>query len=241
MLFLLLLAAASLHADYRTNYAAGAELASKRQFPEAVEAFSKAIQEKPDFAQAFQHRGSAYFRMGKLEESLRDFDEFLKLRPDQKPHHWQRGIVLYYLGKYDEGAKQFDIHRQVNAEDVENSVWHFLCLAKHKDADFARKELIPVSKDPRVPMKEVFDLFAGKIKPEDVLDACKKNDPSPAELKNRLFFAHLYLGLYFEAIGKPGESKLHIDKAAGEYFAPHYMGDVARIHQKIRSAIIEKK
>ena len=223
--------------DYKVDYGKGTELASKRKFAEAVEAFTKVIEEKPDFPQTWQHRGSAYFRMAKLKEALADFDQFLKLRPDQAPYHWQRGIVLYYLNKFEEGAKQFEIHKTVNAEDVENSVWHFLCLARHKDVDFARKQLIPVSKDPRVPMKEVFDMFAGKIKPEEVLAACQKEDPTANELKNRLFFGHLYVGLYYEAIGKTTESKTHIDKAAGEFYVPHYMGDVAKIHQKLRSAI----
>ena len=93
--------------------------------------------------------------------------------PKFAPDHWRRGIALYYAGKFDDGRKQFDLHRTVNPEDVENSAWHYLCNARANTPKKAREDLIPVTKDTRVPMKQVLELFAGKIKPQDVLDAAE--------------------------------------------------------------------
>ena len=116
-----------------------------------------------------------YLKSGKFKEAIADFDKFLELRPKFAPDHWRRGIALYYAGKFDDGRKQFDLHRTVNPEDVENSAWHYLCNARANTPKKAREDLIPVSKDTRVPMKQVLELFAGKIKPQDVLDAAENS------------------------------------------------------------------
>ena len=55
-----------------------------------------------------------------------------------------------------------------------------------------------------------------------------------AELRQRLFYAHLYLGLYFEAASDEPTAYDHISKAARQYGADDYMSDVARVHLKLR-------
>jgi lipoprotein NlpI len=194
----------------------------------AVASYDEAAKLKPKAAIIFQHRGVEHFRLGSFEKSVADFDRFLQLAPQQAPGHWQRGISCYYAGKFDEGRKQFELHQTVNPNDVENAVWHFLCVARGPGIEKARASLIPIEGDPRVPMKEVHALFAGKATPEDVVAAAQQ-----AKGEDPLFYAHLYLGLYFEAIGDPAKAKEHISKAAHDFKAPHYMGDVARVHARL--------
>jgi lipoprotein NlpI len=64
------------------------------------------------------------------------------------------------------------------------------------------------------------------------MKAVRKGDPSPVELENRMFYAHLYLGLYDEARGDAKSSFEHLKHAATDYSADHYMEDVARVHFK---------
>ena len=47
----------------------------------AVETFSKVIQKKPDFAEAWNKRATVYFLMGENEKSLRDCDEVIRRNP----------------------------------------------------------------------------------------------------------------------------------------------------------------
>jgi len=156
------------------------------------------------------------------------------LLPFQVPQHWQRGIAYYYAGRFEAGRKQFELHQTVNPNDVENAVWHFLCVARASNVEKARAALIPITGDARVPMMEVHALFAGKLKPEDILKAATAGNPPAARLNRQLFYAHLYLGLYFEALGDDGKAREHITKAAGEYQTGDYMGDVARVHLQLR-------
>jgi tetratricopeptide (TPR) repeat protein len=60
---------------------AGIEQMSRGDGPAAVETFTKAIQRKPDFAEAWNKRATVYFLMGEHEQSLKDCDEVMKRNP----------------------------------------------------------------------------------------------------------------------------------------------------------------
>src|SRR5262249_53996168 len=98
--------------------------------------------------------------------------------------------------------------------------------------------ILKVGKDRRVPMMEVYELYRGALKPADVLAAAQAGDVPDAERKNRLFYAHLYLGLYYDIRGDAKEALEHLKLAAGKYRLEHYMGDVAQVHeQRLRDKV----
>jgi lipoprotein NlpI len=200
----------------------------------AIADYDQVIKLDPRLPDAWQNRGGEHFKLGHIKESISDFDKFIELVPAQAPHHWQRGISYYYAGRFEDGRKQFESHQTVNTNDVENAVWHFLCVARASGLEKARAALIPIKGDPRVPMMEVHGLFAGKLKPEDVLKAAGAPNISPRRLTRQWFYAHLYLGLYFEATGDEQQAREHITQAAGQFQTGDYMGDVARVHQQLR-------
>lgn len=205
---------------------------TERQHAKAAAGYSEVLKLDPKSASAWQARGEANFKLGKFAESVADFDKFLELVPAQKPQHWQRGISLYYAGRFKDGKEQFEIHQTVNSNDVENAVWHFLCAARAEGLEKARKGLIPIEGDERMPMAQVHQLFAGKVMPEDVLAAAQAA-PAQTRAGEPLFYAHLYLGIYFEAIGDAKQARDYIFKAAERANENGYMGDVARVHAEI--------
>lgn len=200
---------------------------------QAIADYNEALKLEPRAAEVYQRRGTEHFKLGQIADSIADFDKYIELRPREAPHHWQRGISLYYAGRYNEGRKQFESHQTVNRHDVENAVWHFLCVARSEGLEKARSSLIPITDDARVPMKEVHALFAGMAKPEDVLVAAKAGNSPAAGLAQQLFYAHLYLGLYFEATQNEKLAREYIFKAADQAAANGYMGDVARVHAQL--------
>jgi len=181
-----------------------------------------------DLAARILHaRGEEHFRKAHIKESIADFEREVKLRPDRAPEHWQLGIAYYDAGEYQKGAKQFALHKTVNPQDVENAAWHFLCVARAPggSVDAARKSLIDVARDERVPMAQIQKMFAGKLEPEEVLTA--GNDAGGAAK----FYADLYVGLYYEALGKTNDAFPYLKLAAENPTAKNsYMGDVARVH-----------
>ena len=211
-------------------YVRGRFYALDRQLEKAVADYDAALKLDPGAPLIYQQRGTELFKLGRIEEAVEDFDKYIQLVPDEAPNHWQRGIACYYAKRYSAGRRQFELHRTVNPDDVENAVWHFLCIARGNDVEKARESMMKVGEDRRVPMKEIYALFAGKGSPEEVLTAAKAGNPSPAELNQRLFYAHLYIGLHYEATGDDKRVREHIFKAADEFKMDNYMGDVARVH-----------
>ena len=170
-------------------------------------------------------RAVSDFERGRVVESAAGFDNLIKLVPDSAPQLWQRGIALYYAGRYKDCRAQFELHRTVNPNDVENAVWHFLCVARQESPDKAKSALLPVGPDSRVPMRQVYDMFRGVRRPEEVLTA------GGAETTGQ-FYAQLYVGLYYEALGNKPKALEHITAAAAERFAAvgGYMHTVAKVH-----------
>ncbi len=205
-----------------------------RELQKALVDYDQALKIDSNLAPAWQLRGLLHFKLAHIAESITDFDKFISLAPNQAPYHWQRGISCYYAGRFEEGRKQFELHQTVNPEDVENAVWHFLCVARLDGIEKARASLIPIKGDERVPMAQVYALFAGKTAAENVVKAVYSGDPPGTELQRRLFYAHLYLGLYAEATGDEGAAHEHIYKAAREFGAEDYMSYVARVHLILR-------
>jgi lipoprotein NlpI len=201
---------------------------------EAIKDFDKTLELDPKSASAYQSRGIEHFRLGHIKESIADFDRYIKLKPEEEPQHWQRGIAYYYARQFKDGQKQFELHETVNPEDVENVVWHFLCKAQLDGIAKARAAMLKKGKDSRVPMLEIYDLFAGTTTPDKVLEAAHVGKPSEEALKGRLFYAHLYIGLYYEAEGDKKKALEYLEKAAKDYFVPGYMGDVAKVHLRLR-------
>lgn len=185
-------------------------------------------------AEEYEARGSDHFRAGRFAESVADFDSEIRLQPARSPWHWKRGISLYYAGRYADGAKQFEGYQAVDGNDVENAVWRFLCQARDPQIGIerARREILTIKNDRRVPMMQIYSLYKGDLKPDDVMTAVRADNPSPPELEHRLFYAHLYLGLYYEVIGDKTLAKQHVDEAERRKIA-HYMGDVAVVHAKL--------
>jgi len=170
-------------------------------------------------------RAIAHFQAGRIAESVAEFDAAVRLAPRSAPYLWQRGIALYYAGRYSDCREQFESHRTVNPDDVENAAWHFLCVARAESPERAKTALLPVGPDSRVPMREVYQMFQGTLSPERVLAAAGSGAESE-------FYAHLYIGLYYDALGQKADALTHIRTAAADRYvsAGGYMHIVARVH-----------
>ena len=206
-----------------------AQFGLRGQHAEAIERLTEVIAKNPATAEAWYHRGREHFRAGKITESVADFDKYVQLRPQSQAQQWERGISYYYAGQFAKGAKQFEDYQTFQNQDVENSVWRYLCVAREQGVEKAQATLLPISDDRRVPMMQIYDLYRGKLQPADVLAAAQADNPDKPWLNQQLFYAHLYIGLWHEAAGRAAPAKEHIFEAEKHKIA-HYMWDVAHVH-----------
>jgi len=199
----------------------------------AVEDYSRMIEMAPFAPEARYHRGTQYFLLGRIPESVVDYNVLADSQPDRAAQYWQRGIALYYDGKYDDGRKQFELHRTVNPRDVENTLWHFLCVARLKNVEEARKTMIPVSGDARIPMSQLLDLYAGTTTPEKVLQAAEDPKSEKRLILLQQLYAHLYIALLYDVQGERELCRKHLQRAVDLNLKNEYMWEVARVHLQL--------
>jgi lipoprotein NlpI len=187
-------------------------------------ALGQSVNERP---QEILDRAIADFQHSRIAQAVDGFDRVAKLVPGYAPQLWQRGIALYYAGRFKDCRVQFESHRTVNPDDVENAAWHFLCVARSESVEKAKRSLLPVGPDSRVPIREIYEMFRGKYTPEQVLRAA--GDGIDAQ-----FYAYLYSGLYYEALGDRERALRQVTEPAADRFsAAGYMHGVARVHRDL--------
>jgi lipoprotein NlpI len=199
------------------------------EYEQAADKAAQAAKLLPENPRVLQQAAEVLYRAGHSSESLPLFDRVVELLPVSAPYNWQRGIALCSCGKFAEGAKQFETHHLVNPDDVENSAWYFLCVAKTQGLEAARKTVIPSRGDGRQPMMSVLEMLQQKLEPAQVLEAARDNTSVGPERNRAEFYAALYVGLYYDSLGQeqPAADYLKQSLSSGD---SGYMVDVARVY-----------
>jgi lipoprotein NlpI len=107
----------------------------------------------------------------------------------------------------------------------------------------ARAGLLKYAKDDREPFPAVYELFAERITPEAILKGIADAPISAAAREQRLFYAHLYIGLNEFIEGRDKSAQAYLEKAVRNTWAPtagygpQFMWQVARVHEtQLRTA-----
>ena len=206
------------------------QMANRGESRRAEELATQALKLDPQLTDAHYWRGRERFRLGEFDRSVADFDAVVRQRPAQAPALWERGIACYYSGQFRKGAAQFSAYQNVDNSDVENAVWHFLCLSQLEGLPAARRQMMSIGRDARIPMQTIYELYHGDATPADVLRSVEQAELTEGQRHAARFYAHLYLGLYFDVASQPAEARRHLPAAVKDYRVEHYMWDVARVH-----------
>ena len=205
------------------------------KFDEAAKHAQAAADLQPAVAEMQQNAAQLLFLSGKVDQSIVCFDKANQLSEQNAPHNWQRGVALGCAGKFAEGAEQFGLHHDVNPNDVENSAWYFLCVAKSKGLEAARASVIGSGGDRREPMMSVLKMLQGTLKPDEVLVAAKANTKEGPDRKLALFYGFLYVGLYYDSIGESEQAAAALDSCLA-HADKDYMSRTAQLYKELRFA-----
>jgi predicted O-linked N-acetylglucosamine transferase (SPINDLY family) len=74
----------------------------------ALARFDKAIQLKPDYADAYINRGNALQDLKRLDEAVASYDRAIQLSPGHVDAHYNRGNALQQLQRLDEAVASYD-------------------------------------------------------------------------------------------------------------------------------------
>lgn len=177
-------------------------------------------------------RGMELFTQGDVAGSLQEFNNALELDPRQKPYLWQRGLSLYYLNRFVEGAAQFREDVAVNPNDMEESIWCFICEARQIGVEESRKQFLEVGQDRRPVMRKAYQLFKEDGNPKDLINEFKDGEPY------QCFYAYLYAGLFYESKRSTKAAKEALIAACQTPYGARsgdYMATLAKVHCQCRN------
>jgi tetratricopeptide (TPR) repeat protein len=76
----------------------GEDFSGSHQYDRAIADYTTAIQLKPDYAEAYNDRGFAYFLKGDAERAIADYTRALELRPNYPKAYNSRGVAYMAHG-----------------------------------------------------------------------------------------------------------------------------------------------
>jgi tetratricopeptide (TPR) repeat protein len=99
----------------KPNYVASLGTALQRQGrrEEALKAYDKAVQLKPDDAELWRCLGNILLELERFDHALPSFQQVLKLNPRHQDAAYKSGVLLNQFGRFEEAMAHFDLCDEV--------------------------------------------------------------------------------------------------------------------------------
>lgn len=114
---LLLLSSALAQAPAVELVKQGNEYASKGDYAQAIEAYTKSIRLDPGLATTFYLRGKAYYRNRDDDRAIQDYKEAIRLQPDYGEAFLERGHVYEDKSDYTHAIQDYTQAIRIRADD----------------------------------------------------------------------------------------------------------------------------
>lgn len=114
-------------------YSLGQEYMQKKNYELAVLSFSKAVEHDPNWAEAHNALGEAYFFLFKYNEALKEFDKAIELKND------------YTLAKINRSRTLRAIDRYEPVKSFRPKLWHKIAVASGIIAGLAVVSLVALN------------------------------------------------------------------------------------------------
>lgn len=100
-------------------FSAGVAYAEKGSWQKAIDAYTNALEAKPDWADAYVNRGVARHELGQYKEALSDYDNALAVDDANVNAYRNRALAFKALGDLPEAIDDYSTAIRLDVEDVE--------------------------------------------------------------------------------------------------------------------------
>ena len=84
-----------------------------------MDCYGQALKIKPDYAEAYNNRGSALQQLKRFEEALDSYERALKIQPDYAEAYYNRGNALQQLRRFEEALDSYGQALKIKPEHAE--------------------------------------------------------------------------------------------------------------------------
>jgi lipoprotein NlpI len=156
--------------------------------------FNRAIDLKPDYAQAYNFMGVYYTQSQEFDNAFEAFDSAVELAPDYDYAYFSRAVALYYANKIELARRDIDTYYAMDPSDAYRVLWRFL-LTDPIDAPAAKLELqASLDKyDDEDWGWRIVRFFNGQLNEAQLLNSAIESDTDNEQLAERLCEAYFYL------------------------------------------------
>ncbi len=184
------------------------DLDDSGRLDKAIARCRKALEIRPDFAEAHLILGLIFARLGRLDEAINQYRHALKIRPDSAVIHYNLGLTLVKRGQVDEAIAQFGIALQIKPDYAEAHYNLGLALAARGQLDEAMshyQKALAIKPDYAEPRNNLGTILAGRGKIDEAIDCFRK----ALEIQPEFAEAHYNLGLALARQGQIEEAIRH--------------------------------
>ena len=155
----------------------GVALMAVNKIDESIDNFSRAIQIKPDFAEAYNNMGVAMERHGNLTEAVSHYREALRIKPDYAEAHNNLGVVLATKqGNFSEAIRHYLKALQISSKyaSAHNNLGNALAhQGNYQDAIYHYKEALRINPNYAGAYYNLEKVYANREKNEKCIEINK--------------------------------------------------------------------
>lgn len=157
----------------------GLDFAGKNQFPEAIDAFQKALAKDPEQPNIWANLGDAQSKTNQIDKAIESFQKAIALKPDDPGLHQNLGVIYGKAGKTTEATEEFKKAAEMNpagagAVNYFNLGATMVNSGKSAEAAEAFKKAIEVDPSYAEAYYELGICYVGLNKLPEALEALKK-------------------------------------------------------------------
>ncbi len=210
----------------------GACCAGEGQLDLAVLHYRRALEIKPDYAEAYSNLGIAYETLGKDEDALDCFSNLVKFKGQDSESHNKLGSVLARLGRFDAALESFkkSTHLNPNHANAHANLGRALQgLGRFEEAVDSFKQSLEIEENDAVTYNDLGIALNRLGRLEEAITSCKKAiaiNPNYAEAHWDLSLVWLTMG-NFEKGFREYEWRWHLPHVSPRVFdAPAWDGGI---------------
>jgi tetratricopeptide (TPR) repeat protein len=102
--------------EVKTLFTQGLDFAGKNQYPEAIDAFKKALEKDPEQPNIWANLGDTQAKAGKMDEAVASFQKAISIKPDDAGLHQNLGVLYGKVGKSAEAEAEFKKAAELNPQ-----------------------------------------------------------------------------------------------------------------------------